>query len=202
MQSTSNEQLNELKTQLTAREGTYELVPQAEYTRPKATTYAPNNGIGAGGTPNSTPVRVSFAKVYCTDVINSNSPATAGLNNPFLPTTHYNRLSHSNDGLNNINSNSVGVGTVATGTNTSNSSSSNAYLNHHNDTNDHSNLHNHNNSSSSDIRIDERIIFNIGREIFIFAFNGLQVRCLQSMNRNFILPNFTTPLYSLLILIR
>src|SRR5699024_4311522 len=131
----------------------------------------------------------------CTDVINHqhNSPAatTAGhlhhQHNPFLPATHYNRLSHSNDGLNNIATGAaVGNGVVATGsttnTSTTNSSSSTAYLTNHqhhqhhtNNDNDHHlitassnaaaanhhNSSNNNSSSSSDIRIDERIIFNI-----------------------------------------
>lgn len=187
MQSSSSEHLNELKTQLVAREGTYHLVPHAEYSRPKASTYAPvNNGIGVAA-PNSTPVRVSFAKVHCSDLINSPNP-TGDLGNPFLPTTHYNRIGHSTDGLNAINNsnsttsttNNIGVpNTTSIGTNTTNnsvSSASPAYLNNHNDhANDHSHLQ-HRNNALRDLRsIDERIIFNIGREVFIFAFNGLQV---------------------------
>lgn len=187
MQSSSSEHLNELKTQLVAREGTYHLVPHAEYSRPKASTYAQvNNGIGVAA-PNSTPVRVSFAKMHCNDLINSPNP-TGDLGNPFLPTTHYNRIGHSTDGLNAINnsnsttstSNNIGVpGTVSIGTNTTNnsvSSASPAYLNHHSDrANDHSHLQHRTNAVRDFQSLDERIIFNIGREVFIFAFNGLQV---------------------------
>lgn len=189
MQSSSNEHLNELKTQLVTREGTYHLVPQAEYSRPKASSYAPvNNGIGVAA-PNSTPVRVSFARVHCTDLINSPHP-TGDLGNPFLPTTHYNHIGHSTDALNGINNtasttstnNNIGVPTTASiGTNTTNNSVSSAspgYLNHHSDhANEHSQHLQHRNNALRDFRasLDERIIFNIGREVFIFAFNGLQV---------------------------
>lgn len=178
MQSSSTEQLNELKTQLIAREGVYTLLPHADYTRPKAAPYAANNGLGGTGaaSSNTTPVRVSFAKVHSTEVINANGGAGAG--NPFLPTTHYTRLSHSNDGLHLINAtNSSGITTGSTAGNVNSNSSSSAYLNHTSDSGEHSHLHA---NASSDGRPDERIIFNIGREIFIFAFNGLKVRPIGS----------------------
>ena len=155
-----NEQANEIKTQLFTPEGIYRLVPHAEYTKPKASTYSTNtNTIGgsSGGTSNCTPVRISFTK-YCNEY------------------NHLNRLSHSlTDGLNvqpsSTSNNETNVINHSNNSHTPTNGNSTFFISNHESNN--STIQN----GISDT-ISERICFNIGKEIFIFVFNGLQVSSL------------------------
>ena len=200
MQSISNENLNEIKTQLITREGEYELIPSAEYTRPKTSSYSSNSSLGGasggggtGGCSNTTPVRISFTKLCIPDHTpphaTSNNNNHNAIANPFLPTTYYhqtsmNRLSHSNETLNHlVVGNEKSLSFQANGTigsayhhhvNNSNSG------NHHRSSDQHliqqhKNSNNNYKNNINEIHIDERICFNVGREIFIYSFNGLQV---------------------------
>lgn len=168
MQSVS-EQTNEIKTQLFTPEGVYRLVPHAEYSRPKTSGYASSNtstlgagAAGAGGASNSTPVRISFTKYFADYHL-------------------LNRLSHSlTDDLDHSSvqspphSNNIETNVINHSNNVPNTPTNSTFFVSNRDPPPPPNNDTTIVNGASD-SFTERVCFNIGKEIFIFVFNGLQV---------------------------
>lgn len=163
---TGNEPLNEIKTQLLTREGVYRLASQSEYGRPKCSPYTPQTNAPNTNNSSLPLVHISFSK-FATNTTNyHNRTSTHIVHYP-----HQHRInSHDENETNNSR------------LTLSNEHKFNGNSNYSHETNAEDNDSDilcsfyQNNNVLHEEQIQERICFNIGRELFIFIFNGLQVR--------------------------
>lgn len=171
MQSTlaGNETANEIKTQLLTREGVYRLASQSEYGRPKCSPYTPQTNAPNTNSSSLPLVHISFSK-FATNTTNyQNRTSTHIVHYP-----HHHRIS-SYDETNNSR------------LTLSSEHKFNGNSNHSHETSAEDNESDilcsfyQNTNVLHEDQIQERICFNIGRELFIFIFNGLQVRIINKL---------------------
>ena len=159
--STCSDALNEIKTQFITREGIYRIIPGAEYCRPKVSTYGPVQSTMNNCNNTAPPVRMSFTKAYITNGIVGDAQNNCDRYSQNISNQSKQRYNYENCNPNtsSLQRNPPPPPRQSNSLSSSQSSPSNRESNH----------------DDSEQIIEERICFNVGREIFIYTFNGLQV---------------------------